>query len=194
MGCDIHLYKEKFVGGKWVTADQWVAYDYGDDDKGQEVPFKARFTDRNYNLFGLLSKGVRSEHPFSFEQRGLPFNPCEEIAAESEGWGVDGHSHSYLYLHELRDMLAHIASTSVKISGMKDKVELDALHASIEGDGDTDWNLLYPYCQGTTMNTYVKFAVDVPASFIIGDGLERIIAGFDGIDGDNHRIVFFFDN
>jgi hypothetical protein len=193
MGCDIHLYKEKHVDGKWVTADAWEAYDYGDDDKGIEVPYKKRFTDRNYQLFGLLSKGVRSEHPFSFEPRGLPFNPCPEIARESEGWGEDGHSHSYLYLHELKDMAAYLEAATIRISGMKDKAGLDELRESI-ASGAPNWNLLWPYCGWSSSPSYVEFEQDIPASVYLGDGLKRIIDSFDGVDGDNHRIVFFFDN
>lgn len=194
MGCDIHLYKEKQVDGKWVTADEWKSYDYGDDDKGMEVPFEKRFTDRNYELFGLLAKGVRSEHAFSFEPRGLPFNPCAEIAGESEGYGCDGHSHSYLYLHELKDMVAFLETTTIRISGMKNKDGLKELRESI-ASGNPDWNLLWPYCGWASDSlNYETFEVDVPASFYMGDALTRIIAGFDGIDGDNHRIVFFFDN
>jgi hypothetical protein len=193
MGCDIHLYKEKLVDGKWVTADEWRSYDYGDDDKGIEVPYEKRFTVRNYQLFGLLSKGVRSEHPFSFEPRGLPFNPCAEIAQESEGWGVDGHGHSYLYLHELKDMAVRLETATIRVSGMKDKASLEALRASI-ATGAPDWDLLFPYCGSTNNSSYVDFEQDVPASFYIGAGLKEIIEGFNGVDGDNHRIVFFFDN
>lgn len=40
----------------------------------------------------------------------------------------------------------------------------------------------------------VNFEIDVPASFYIGDSLQKIINQFEGIDGENHRIVFFFDN
>jgi hypothetical protein len=67
------------------------------------------------------------------------------------------------------------------------------LRASIDS-GTPDWNLLYPYCQGTSDRTYVNFELDVPASFNVGDGLDQLIAGFDGIGGENHRIVFWFDN
>lgn len=193
MGCDIHLYKEKFIDGKWLTADEWRAYDYGDDDKGQEVPYEKRYTGRNYNLFGILSKGVRRDFDFAFEPRGLPFNPCPEIAAESDGWGGDGHSHSYLYLHELKDMQAFLATHTIPISGMKDRDELDALQATIDA-GAPNWDLLYPYCQGTTSSSAVDFNIPVPASFITGACLDSIIALFDGVDGDNHRIVLFFDN
>jgi len=193
MGCDIHLYKEKHVDGKWTAADEWVSYDYGDDDKGVDVPWNKRFTDRNYDLFGLLSKGVRREYPFSFEPRGVPFDACPEYAGDVERIGEDGHSHSYLYLHELKAMQSYLQSATVTMRGMKDRDELEALRASIASDAP-DWDLLYPYCAWASSSDYTEFEVDVPASFAMGDGLARIIASFDGIDGDNHRIVFYFDN
>jgi hypothetical protein len=193
MGCDIHLYKEKHVDGKWMTADEWEVYDHGDDDKGMSVPWEKRFTDRNYQLFGLLSRGVRTEHAFSFESRGLPFNPCAEIATESAGWDCDGHSHSYLYLHELKDMATYLETATVLIGGMKDRESLKALRDSIES-GTPDWSLLFPYCAMTNSAGYEEFEVDVPASVYMGESLNKIISAFDGVDGDNHRIVFFFDN
>lgn len=193
MGCDIHLYKEKQINGEWVTADQWVEYDDGDDDKGVEVPWENRFTTRNYQLFGLLSKGVRHESPFSFAPRGLPFDVSKEAAAESERWDGGGHSHSYLYLHELRAMSAFLKTATIEISGMKDADGLAALRTSIES-GTPNWELLFPYCQSSNDPSYDHFKVDVPADFYVGSGLDEIIAGFDGVDGDNHRVVFFFDN
>lgn len=193
MGCDIHLYKEKQVNGQWVTADVWEEYDYGDDDKGIEVPWDNRYTGRNYNLFGLLSKGVRRDLPFAFEQRGMPYNACKEIAEMSEKWEGDGHSHNYLYLHELKDMREFLKTTTVTVSGMKDRQQLADLRESI-ASGEPNWDLLYPYCAYANQDRYEEFEIDVPASFIVGDCLEEIISSFDGVDGDNHRIVFFFDN
>ena len=193
MGCDIHLYIEKHVNGEWVTADVWESSDYGDDENSIDVPWEKRFTGRNYNLFGLLSKGVRREFPFSFKPRGLPFNACQEIANNAEAWGCDGHSHSYLYLHELKDMREFLKTATLKISGMKDRDELAALRASIASDSP-NWDLLYPYCQFTGMSSYEEFEIDVPASYIVGGDLDDIISSFEGVDGDNHRIVFFFDN
>lgn len=189
MGCDIHLYREKFVNGKWGAVDQWVDDGYG----GKEVPFESRYTGRNYNLFGILAKGVRRDFDFAFEPRGLPFNPCAEIAAEAEGWDCDGHNHSYLYLHELKEMQAFLAVHTIPISGMKDAGELAALQATIDA-GAPNWDLLYPHCQGTTDQRSVKFEIQVPASFIAGASLNTIIESFAGVDGENHRIVFFFDN
>ena len=68
MGCDIHMYKEKRVDGVWVAADEWTPDEY--EEGRMEVQWEKRFTERNYELFGALSKGVRSEHPYSFEPRG----------------------------------------------------------------------------------------------------------------------------
>lgn len=192
MGCDIHLYKEKFVGGKWVPADEWVASEY-EDEPGLHVPWEKRFTKRNYNLFGLLSSGVRRECEFSFQPRGLPFNCCAEVKEHSDGWGSDGHSHSYLYLHELKEMLCYLKTATIHVSGMKDRAELVALRESIAG-GAPDWNLLFPYCQMTNNPNCDEFEFDVPADFYMGTQLQQIIDGFNGVDGENHRIVFFFDN
>lgn len=193
MGCDIHLYKEKQVDGKWLTADEWETYDYGPDDKGIDVPYDKQFTDRNYELFGLLSSGVRRSHPFSFKERGMPFDVCEEVKHANSARGSDGHSHSYLYVHELRDMLRFLRTTTLEISGMKDREELASLRESI-ATGNPDWVLLFPYCQWGTGANLEEFSLDVPATFYVGDALERIIASFAGTDGGNHRIVFWFDN
>ncbi|WP_421105815.1 hypothetical protein [Serratia marcescens] len=193
MGCDIHLYREKQVDGQWVTADVWEEDDDGEGGTYSEVPWQNRFTDRNYKLFGLLSKGVRADYPFSFEPRGLPFNACNEVEANSERWNGDGHSHSYLYLHELKDMRELMKVATIKVSGMMDRNRLTALRASIDS-GKPDWNQLYPYCQWAGLDNYEEFEIDAPADFIIGNSMDTIIALFDGIDGENHRIVFWFDN
>lgn len=191
MGCDIHLYREKHVEGKWLAADKWSKDEDGDylrvdyDDQ--------YFTDRNYELFGLLAKGVRREHEFSFEKRGLPFDACDEIKACAGDWDCDGHSHSFLFLHELKAALTYTKAQTLTVSGMKDSKELEALNESI-ASGKPNWELLWPYCQWTNTAGHEHFEIDVPASLYFEDALERIIAGFDGVEGDNHRIVFFFDN
>lgn len=194
MGCDIHMFKEKLVDGKWVTADEWSAYDYGDDEKGMEVPFQKRFTERNYDLFSILAS-VRTRNATGLEQapRGLPFDVSPEVAADFERWVGDAHSESFMYLHELKSLNKLLSEKMMPISGMKAQKELDALNASI-ASGSPNWDLLYPYCQWASHSDYAEFRVDVPASFMMGGGLDRIIAMFDGMDGENHRIVFWFDN
>lgn len=189
MGCDIHLYREKFAGGKWVTADQW-SDKYGD---GEDVPFESRFTDRNYDLFGMLCKGARREFDLSFVEREMPLQPCPQVLKVYQRWEGDVHSASYLYLHELKELLALLQANTIPVSGMMAADQLGKLNSSI-ASGAADWNLLYPYCQSTNAKDYVDFSIDVPASFVMGNDLTRLIASFDGVDGENHRIVFWFDN
>lgn len=194
MGCDIHLYREVKVNGKWTSADHWESYDYGADDRGAHIPYNKRaYSGRNYNLFGLLCKDVRREFAFSFEPRGNPLQSSPEVAREVEQWDRDGHNHSYLYLHELVELREFLNSATIPVYGMKEKNELDALTASINSDSP-NWDLLYPYCQYTNAPNHVEFSVDVPAIFIIGPCLDTIISSFDGIEGETPRIVFFFDN
>lgn len=189
MGCDIHLYREKYVNGKWQTADYWVS-----EDDYTRVPYEKRaYKGRNYSLFGLLSSGVRADFTFSFPPRGMPFNASHEVAKAAGDWGSDGHSHSYLYLFELRQLAEFLKSKTIPISGMKDAEQLKKLHESIDS-GNPDWGLLFPYCQSTNQSSYVDFEIDVPAEFYVGGCLKRIIDSFEGVDGENHRAVFFFDN
>lgn len=93
MGCDIHIYAEKRVGGKWQKATD-------DIDRG-----------RNYDLFAMLAN-VRNGTGFAgcdtgdgFKPiampKGLPADVSRAVKKESDGWGVDGHSHSWLTVAEL---------------------------------------------------------------------------------------------
>lgn len=193
MGCDIHLYREQKIGGKWKSADDWQTDKY--EPERMEIPYEKRaYTGRNYNLFGVLA-GVRREHGFSLTPRGLPFDMSAEVKSEAEYWDADGHSHSYLYLHELKDLKKFLDEEMITISGMKHKDEIAALKASMETDAP-DYKLLYPYCQGTNAPDYEHFEVQIPASFIVGTCLDEIIDSFKDIhpDAEQARAVFWFDN
>jgi hypothetical protein len=122
MGCDIHLYVEKradafeslVIGQQWVSVDKWSPDPYAEDE-GQSrlwVAFDDRmYFNRNYDLFAMLA-GVRNGRGFAgiptgtgfnsiSEPRGLPEDVSPEVKAESEAWGCDGHSHSWLTVAEL---------------------------------------------------------------------------------------------
>lgn len=190
MGCDIHLYRERFINGRWESIDKWADH-YGE---GETVHYKDRaYSGRNYDLFGLLAKGVRREFDVSFVPRGMPLQCDPRIQKIMDGWGEDGHNHSYLYLQELRELQAWMEGSTLPIGGMMDAAQLSALTASIES-GKPDWHLLYPYCQWTTAREAVRFELPVPMSVVIGDGLSEIVSSFDGVEGENLRIVFCFDN
>lgn len=113
MGCDIHMYAETLDdAGNWVESsltdfDQchWVAEAFESDDVEEQESYKATnvvATDRNYWLFGLLNPGVRTEWPYSFEERGFPEDASASVKEQFEYEDGDAHSPSYLTKEELQ--------------------------------------------------------------------------------------------
>lgn len=116
MGCDIHMYVEHKQDGVWKSADIWKPDKYFDSKyetvQKDIVEYEDRFyAGRNYDLFAILAN-VRNGYGFAgtdtgdgfipiSEPRGLPDDVSELIKDESEDWGPDGHSHSWLTLKEL---------------------------------------------------------------------------------------------
>lgn len=124
MGCDIHLFVERIEEkagepGTWVAADvfepvpdDWIEDPNDPNERRIHVPYQALFYhERNYNMFAILAN-VRNGRGFAgvdtgdgfvpiSEPRGLPFNVSPEVKADSEHWGVDGHSHSFFTVAEL---------------------------------------------------------------------------------------------
>ncbi|WP_051264701.1 hypothetical protein [Nakamurella lactea] len=110
MGCDIHLYTEvQSDDGTWRTTTEPVVADAGTED--EYTSLEATFRGRNYDLFAILA-GVRNGRGFAgtdlgdptvpiSEPRGIADDASEQYRAESDRWGVDGHSHSYFTLTEL---------------------------------------------------------------------------------------------
>lgn len=120
MGCDIHVHVEyrrnictgKADDGSYQFEERWFCGDYfslnpffttGDEEEKQYQ--LVRFCEgRNYARFATLAN-VRNYGgtPYISEPRGLPIDVTEAVRMESESWGADGHSHSYLTLRELID-------------------------------------------------------------------------------------------
>ncbi len=106
MGCDIHLWAETFdenTGWKPVTPDRFDQAVRGDNDSGVFEQWDGGWqTSRNYWLFSVLA-GVRNDgevEPIS-EPRGLPDDVSDAVRADSDEWGADGHSHTWLSLGEI---------------------------------------------------------------------------------------------
>jgi len=188
MGCDIHLYKEKKVDGEWVTADEWVD-EYND---GLDVPYEEQFSARDYYLFGFLA-GVRRANNFSLIPTGIPDDASENVKACYKRREGDAHSASSITLESLKWHWADLSGKVMTVSGMKDTEGLNKLARSIMGKGETDWGLLYPYCQGTNKDNYEEFSIDVPCHFKLSN-IESLINLFDDIEAEECRIVFWFDN
>jgi hypothetical protein len=72
-GCDIHLYIE-------YTDKETLKKEKNGDLNGRNEPIKAYWNNfggkinpgRNYYVFGILSKGVRSDLDYAFEPKGIP--------------------------------------------------------------------------------------------------------------------------
>lgn len=114
MGCDIHLFAEQRIDGKWKSLDKYTKNeDYSEGDEFGEPEFEIKREDkfysggRNYNLFCALS-GARSfefcnEPKIVAVPRGIPLDSCEEIKQEVDRYGTDGHTHSFLYRYDLEN-------------------------------------------------------------------------------------------
>lgn len=188
MGCNIHLYKERKINSKWVTADNWV----DKYDEGLDVPYDNQFNCRDYDLFGFLV-GVCRDNSFSLIPSGIPDDVTENVKACYERWEGDAHSASSITLESLKWHWANLSDKHITVSGMKDTEGLNKLARSIMEVGETNWNLLYPYCQATNLNNYEDFSIEVPCHFLLSN-IETLIRLFDDIDAEECRIVFWFDN
>lgn len=192
MGCDIHCYREKLVNDQWVTADNWVKEDE-DDYVWIDVPYEQRYQDRNYQLFGTLVKYVRSSNELSFDERGIPSDVSPEVEAVVKRWDCDGHSHSYLYLHELKELYTKSKQVFIPIESYIDQDALAALQNLIETKS-SDWSPVWKCLEYERVKKWTKIEMDVPLHLYIGQALDEIIGLFDDVDAEDHRIVFFFDN
>lgn len=128
MGCDIHLYVERKVDDKWVTADKWTPDPYSDEGEEHQLIVDdddCFYGERNYDLFAILAD-VRNGHgtagiitgtgfnPIS-EPKGLPNDVSPEVKAASDFWGSEGHSHSWLTLAELQAYDWNQVTTNIRV-------------------------------------------------------------------------------
>jgi hypothetical protein len=85
MGCDIHTVAERKVDGKYESISGYEPFDW-----------------RSYFMYGFLAD-VRnySDVPPLAKPRGMPDDASVGAREMSDGWGMDGHSHSWLSVAEL---------------------------------------------------------------------------------------------
>lgn len=200
MGCDIHLYLERKVRGKWICLNplEWDIYGFSSHSNLERAePYTRRtigkvFRGRTYELFGWLAQ-VRTSQPNGFQPRGFPKECSEAVLQEYEAWRVDAHDPSFLNLSELKDKF----SGTVRVAGMMDTEQLDSLMASIR-NGTPNWDLLYPYCGWSSGKNYERFALDVPMKWLFRRFYRQVICEMERHTwsdvGGEPRIVFWFDS
>lgn len=166
MGCDIHLYVEKKIDGKWQLQGKLV-----DDDGYKSIQGKPFYHGRNYNLFAILADvrngrgfaGIKTGEGFNpiSEPRGVPDDASDEYKAMVESWGCDGHSHSY---HTLRQLLDYDWTQSTSLQGWCDMVEWERW---------ARWNR----SQGKGPDSYCGGVSGVSVQHISADDADAIFAG-----------------
>lgn len=151
MGCDIHVYCERYdrEENKWEALS---LYSKKEDGAVQPVPI---YTERDYDLFGILA-GVRSYRDPLVYPRGLPDDLSPYVKTRWED-GKDDNGKTYWHtptwydfceLSECHELLAEfdkkekqandkIRSLEKKLEELKD--ELDDDWEQIEVDEEDDW-------------------------------------------------------
>lgn len=94
MGCDIHAHIEVKIDNEWLY---WGGIDLS----------------RNYTLFGVMA-GVRCQKDTIAEPRGLPSDISKQTKFQSDVYGSDGHSHSWLNSREFISVIEQFSLDSRK--------------------------------------------------------------------------------
>ena len=187
MGCDIHMYIEK----KDKEKGQWEAVDYSDDiDVG-----------RDYDLFCFLA-GVRcGEEPQHFERKGLPDDLSPEVREECEGWGSDGHSHSWLTLEELQTVNWEDDKAMIRQSGIMANYQWEKFEETIK-KGKPDYSIIKTYWQAggdPETSSYHEWNYPMKLEFKtfyveVVKRLQNECKKEEDCKPSDIRIVFWFDN
>lgn len=149
MGCDIHVYCEAkgYSNDKWINVDHYKKNKYYDPNNDGEYEFEVVhiFDDRDYGLFSILAdvRNYADIEPID-QPRGLPDDVTKEVKEFSEGYGFDGHSHSYFTLKELKDYRR--SHGVIKHSGYISPKQSEDLDNGITPDS---------WCQGTSDTTWI---------------------------------------
>lgn len=118
MGCDIHGCVERRVNNNWLMFDR----------------IHGTATARNYARFNALA-GVRGDGP---KPIGVPFDASESTLLAVQGWGQDGHSHSWL---PLKDAVKIFQETDGLCKSWMD--EEYYFGADFEGHPEIEWRLVF---------------------------------------------------
>jgi len=198
MGCDIHLFTERKreINGveKWVNIDRFKISPYGSGNEVEHFELVELYGDRNYRLFSMLAN-VRNYHnnPVISEPKGFPTDCSDYVNKQKESWEGEGHSHSYLTLHEIKEFRKKHKVT--KYSGM-----MSPENAALVDKGE----MPNSWCQATRIPNHVYReweCTDDTLSDLVNKLEERAFEEFWlEIDSDSSqnehkiRIVFWFDN
>ena len=209
MGCDIHMYVEykkelpikdsKKREEKWISGDYFKLNPYKDIWDGEEEEEFEKielYGGRNYGLFATLA-GVRDYSnliiPIS-NPKGIPHNCCDYVKKANKNWGIDGHTHSWLTLKEIKDYQA----TQPLLPRKGFISPIDVIEFDKNGTHPESW------CQGTNMKGYEerewveKNETLIPLIELMEKRAKELMQynyeEYDTKNDEKIRIVFWFDN
>lgn len=134
MGCDIHILVEVKNEKRYKWEPLEGSYEIEEDDGEKYMNIGPYHSDwyfgRDYDSFAVMAD-VRNGRGFAgvdtgdgFEvidrPRGIPTDASELYKEVCEIWEGDGHSHSFLYLRELKEWYNNAASKTTKHRGIVD--------------------------------------------------------------------------
>lgn len=204
MGADIHLFTEvkKRINDKemWVNSDLWEIdpyYRYGDDEDkeyNRELKVHSLFRGRDYELFGILANVRGVGNDVISMPKGLPEDVSDVVKDESDSWGSDGHSHSYLTLRELVEY--YEKHPKIKYDGYVSPESARMLAKN--GETPRMWA---EYANPELNWVYREWSEDSPIKYLIDKIRDRYTDMFwtrpenqTSEDEEKIRIVFWFDN
>jgi hypothetical protein len=178
------------------------------------------YDERNYDLFAMLAD-VRNGHGFAgldtgnrlnpiSEPRGLPLDVTEGVKQNSDRWGCDGHSHSWLLLSELEAYNWDQVVTKRGVVGLRDyqifkeKGAPEAWCADVAGpkfvsnekmDQLIMDELLVAEDNGFTSKYMTRIEWKQTYRSRVGEFIEETIPRLRELGAPNDvRLVFWFDN
>lgn len=135
MGCDIHVHTEVKINGEWHHYD---------------MPYVRR----DYALFSRLAnvRNYRDDHaewvePIS-DPRGLPEDASFLTKFDSEKWGTDGHSHSWIGAEEIHNL--------------KDWMENELTNETGKNPGPFFFEDIFGFLFGNSWDNFVTYRNDYP--------------------------------
>ncbi|MGV6816169.1 MAG: hypothetical protein ACWA44_02735 [Thiotrichales bacterium] len=223
MGCDIHCFVEKRTNKGWERVSKGLQSDYyapnNEYFSTDEYKDGGRIIDcRNYTLFAFMAN-VRNGYGFAgcdtgdaikpiSMPKGLPSDVSEEVKKESDDWGVDGHSHSFLSLRELNEFdpekVTKVYRGYIVASQYEDFLK-EGRPSSYAGDMAGPSTIKSPnsVCvELQRMNPHARICTQVEWTEQLSDRLDAIYdhalpqlekISSDG-KGEDVRLVFWFDN
>ena len=137
MGCDITMFVEK----RNEEYNYWEPIFLYHVNKYTHQLEKVRcYSSRDYDIFSLLA-GVRGWYDPFVSPRGCHQDMSAEVEKEKEWFGIDGHSHTWYDLFELKLFIAHFKETNENEEDIFQR--LDSLYNSIGAYLDFSDEYLY---------------------------------------------------